>query len=86
MGKVDFYFSESLHKTQMNPLNWCCTQDSKMPVVEINGEFVPYSERITHGNEPVIKESYKDLVLLATLEESAIKTKVVDRLNKGAWL
>lgn len=86
MGKVDFYFSESKHKAEMNPSNWCCTEDSKMQVVKIDGEFVPFSERIEHGKTPHLKEHNEDLVLLSTLDESEIETKTVDRLGKGAWL
>lgn len=79
MKKIDFYFSPSFYEYKMDPFNWFGEHDDIMPVVKLNGKYVPFCEQITHGNKPIL--THKDLKLIATLNEDEVDIEIVKKLD-----
>lgn len=82
MGKIyDVYHSESYHRERMNPIHWSYGKVETIPVININGAYITYSEVIQHGKKPLLERD--DLVLIGTFNEDEMDIKVV---NKSDYL
>lgn len=72
--KVDVYFSASM---QMNSIKWF--EEHDMPVVNINGVYMPYSEMISHGDKPTLNRN--DLIFIGTLNKCEMDIKIVNKMD-----
>lgn len=71
----DVYHSEAYHLKRIHSLDGFYEEQETMPVININGAYIAYSEMIEHGRKPLLKRD--DLVLIGTFYEDEMDIKIV---------